>query len=112
VDFDVTDQQLIRSFAFVRYWGKKWEYNKTVHQLFIHFKKAYGSVSREVLYNKLIEFGITKKLVSLIKMCLIKTYNEVFLGEYLPIRFFYIKRSKTRRCFIASAFQLCFRICH
>jgi hypothetical protein len=31
---------------------KKWEYNETVHQLFIDFKKAYDSVRREVLYNE------------------------------------------------------------
>jgi hypothetical protein len=36
---------------------KKWEYNETVHQLFIDFKKAYDSVRREVLYNILIEFS-------------------------------------------------------
>jgi len=52
---------------------KKWEYNEAVHQLFIHFKKAYYSVRREVLYNILNEFGIPKKLVRLIKMCLTKT---------------------------------------
>jgi hypothetical protein len=28
---------------------KKWEYNETVHKLFIDFKKAYDSVRREVL---------------------------------------------------------------
>jgi hypothetical protein len=28
---------------------KKWEYNGTVHQLFIDFKKAYDSVRREAL---------------------------------------------------------------
>jgi hypothetical protein len=27
---------------------KKWEYNETVHQLFVDFKKAYDSVRREV----------------------------------------------------------------
>jgi hypothetical protein len=48
---------------------KKWEYNGTVHQLFIDFKKAYDSVKREVLYNILVEFGMPKKLVRLIKMC-------------------------------------------
>jgi hemolysin activation/secretion protein len=32
----------------------KWNYNKTVHQLFVDFKKAYNSVRREVLYNILI----------------------------------------------------------
>jgi hypothetical protein len=49
---------------------KRWEYNGTVHQLFIDFKKAYDSVRREVLYNTLIKFGIPSKLVGLIKMCL------------------------------------------
>jgi sorting nexin-29 len=49
---------------------KKWEYNGTVHQLLIDFKKAYDSATREVLYNILIEFGIPRKLVGLIKMCL------------------------------------------
>ena len=51
---------------------KKWEYNEVVHQLFIYFKKAYDSVRREVLYNILMEFGIPKKLIRLIKMCLNK----------------------------------------
>jgi hypothetical protein len=49
---------------------KKWEYNETVHQLFIDFKKAYDSVSREVLYNILIVFEVPMKLIRLIKMCL------------------------------------------
>ncbi|KAJ4428078.1 hypothetical protein ANN_24092 [Periplaneta americana] len=56
---------------------KKWEYKGTVHQLFIDFKKAYDSVKREVLYDILIEFGIPKKLVRLIKMCLSETHSRV-----------------------------------
>jgi hypothetical protein len=48
-----------------------------VHQLFIDFKKAYDSVKREVLYNTLLEFGIPKKLVRLIKMCLDETDRKV-----------------------------------
>ncbi|KAJ4447085.1 hypothetical protein ANN_09074 [Periplaneta americana] len=55
---------------------KKWEYKGTVHQLFIDFKKAYDSVKRK-LYDILIEFGIPKKLVRLIKMCLSETYSRV-----------------------------------
>jgi hypothetical protein len=70
VGFDITDQLLIRFSAFDRYWRKKWEYNETVHQLFIDFKKAYDSVRREVLYSILIEFGVPMKLFQLIKMCL------------------------------------------
>jgi hypothetical protein len=62
---------------------KKWEHNEAVHQLFIDFKKAYDSVRREALYNILIEFGIPKKLVRLIKMCLTehrvgKNLSEMF----------------------------------
>jgi hypothetical protein len=53
--------------------GGKWEYNETVHQLNIDFKKAYDSVRREVLYNILIEFGVPMKLVRLIKMRLNET---------------------------------------
>ncbi|KAJ4446972.1 hypothetical protein ANN_13674 [Periplaneta americana] len=61
---------------------KKWEYKGTVHQLLIDFKKAYDSVKREVLYDILIEFGIPKKLVRLIKMCLSETYRGVRIGEW------------------------------
>jgi hypothetical protein len=56
---------------------KKWEYNGTVHQLFIYFKEAYDSVRREALYSILIEFGIPRKLVGLIKMCLNETVESV-----------------------------------
>jgi len=42
------------------------------------------------LYNILIEYGIPKKLVRLIKMCLTETYNRVRVGknlsEMFPIR--------------------------
>jgi hypothetical protein len=55
---------------------KKLEYNGTVHQLFIDFKKA--------LYNILIEFGIPRKLVGLIKMCLNETYS---IGKNLSDKF-------------------------
>jgi len=67
VDFDATGQILIINSAFVKYLRKKWEYNKAMYQLFIDFKKAYDSVTREVLCNILIDFGIPMKLVRLIK---------------------------------------------
>jgi hypothetical protein len=71
VDFDPnrsTDQFYIRQIL-----EKKWEYNGTVHQLFIDFKKAYDSARKEVLYNIVIEFGIPRKLVGLMKTCLNET---------------------------------------
>jgi hypothetical protein len=65
-DFDVIDQLLIRYSAFVTYW-RKWNYNGTVPQLFINFKKACDLVTREV-FHILIEFGTRVKLVRVIKM--------------------------------------------
>ena len=56
--------------AFANYLKKKWEYNEEVHHLFIDFKKAYDSVRKEVLYKILIESGIPRKLVRLVKMSL------------------------------------------
>jgi hypothetical protein len=66
---------------------KKWEYNGTVHQLFLDYKKAYDSVRREVLYNILIEIGIPRKLVGLIKMCLNETYSTVRIGKFQSDKF-------------------------
>jgi hypothetical protein len=65
---------------------KKWEYNGTVHQLFIDFKNAYDSIKREVLYNILLEFDIPKKLVRLIKMCL-NEISKVRIGKLLSDKF-------------------------
>jgi hypothetical protein len=66
---------------------KKWEYNGIVHQLFIDFKKACDSVRREALYNILTEFGIPRKLVGLINMCLNETYSRVRIGKNLSNKF-------------------------
>jgi hypothetical protein len=66
---------------------KKWEYNETIHQLFIDFKKVFDSVRREVLYNILIEFGVPMKLVRLIKMCLNETYIKVCVHKHLSESF-------------------------
>ena len=66
---------------------KKWEYSEPVHQLFIDFKKAYTSVRRGVLYKILIEFGIPRKLVRLIKMSLTETYSRVRVGKNVSDRF-------------------------
>jgi hypothetical protein len=60
-----------------------------VYQLFVDFKKTYVSVKREVLYNILLEFGIPKKLVRLIKMCLNETYSKVRIGKVCVINFLF-----------------------
>jgi hypothetical protein len=66
---------------------KIWKYDGMVHQIFTDFKKAYDSVKREVLYNILLEFGIPKKLVMLIKMHLNETYSKVHVGKLLSDKF-------------------------
>jgi hypothetical protein len=58
-----------------------------VHQLFIDFRTACDSAKREVLYNILLEFGISKKLVRLIKMCLNEIYGKVLVGKLLSDKF-------------------------
>jgi hypothetical protein len=88
---------------------EKWEYNGFVHQLFIDFSKAYDSVRREVLYKILIEFGILRRLVRLIKMCLNETYSEICIGKHLS-GVFPIKNGL--QCSVTIVFQLCFRICY
>jgi len=61
-----------------------------VHQLFIDFEKAYDLVRREILYNILIEFGVSRKLVRVIKLCLTETYSRVWVGknlsDWFPVR--------------------------
>jgi hypothetical protein len=44
-------------------------------------------VRREVLYNNLIEIGVSMKLVRLIKMCLNETYSKVHIGKHLSYSF-------------------------
>jgi hypothetical protein len=66
---------------------KIWEYNGTVHQLFIDFKKAYDLGGREVLYSILFEFEVPRKLLGLIQICLNKTYSTVRVGKYQSDKF-------------------------
>jgi hypothetical protein len=70
VGFDVTDQLLIRWFAFNRHWRKNGSTMRQYISYSVELKKVYDSVWREVLYNILIEFGIPMKLlvVRMIKM--------------------------------------------
>jgi hypothetical protein len=72
---------------------------------------AYDSIKREILYNILIEVGIPVSLGSLIKISLNETYSKVCVGRSLSDAVPFQNGLKKRECFIATAFQLCFRIC-
>jgi len=80
VDFNVADQLLIHTPQALE---EKWEYNGTVHQLFIDYEKAYDLVRREVVYNILTEFCIPMNLVMLIKIHLNEAYINVRVGKDL-----------------------------
>jgi hypothetical protein len=54
---------------------------------FINLKKVCDSVTREVLYNILHEFYISKKPVRLIKRCLNETYSKGHVGRLLCVIF-------------------------
>jgi hypothetical protein len=77
-----------------------------VHQLFIDLKKAYDSVKREALHNILLEFGIPKKLVRLIGMCLNETYSKVNVGNYLSDTFPIQNGLKQRDALSPSLFNI------
>jgi hypothetical protein len=49
----------------------------------MEFKKAYDSVTKAVLLNNVIEFGIYMKLVRLIQKCPYETYSRVRVGKHL-----------------------------
>jgi sorting nexin-29 len=55
-----------------------WEYNESVHQFFIDFKKAYDLVRREVF---------PKNLVRLIELCLTDKYSRNPIGKNLTDKF-------------------------
>ena len=59
---------------------KKWEFNETVYQLFVDFKKAYDSVKRTRLYKILVLLGIPKKLVKLVQVSLTENFGRVRVG--------------------------------
>ena len=60
VDFDVTGQLLIIYSAFIRYLRKNGNTMRQVHQQSVNSRNPMNS-QEEVLYNILIEFGISTK---------------------------------------------------
>jgi hypothetical protein len=72
-------------FAFVRYGGDSTMRLSISHA--IVFKKAYPLFGKEILYNILIEFGVSMKLVWLIKMCLNEMCSKAYIGKHLSDNF-------------------------
>lgn len=88
---------------------KKWEYHAAEHQLFIDYKKACDSVGRDVLYNILTQSCIPTTPVSLLQ-CVQNKPSQKCERQIFVRYISYSERYGTRRCFIATAIQPCFRI--
>lgn len=58
-----------------------WEYDIPIHQLLVDFREAYGSISREVLYNILEE--VPQKLIKVIQIIMENTLNQVKIKNQL-----------------------------
>jgi hypothetical protein len=76
---------MIRFYISGRYRKKNGIMLQCISYLYISIKPTI--VSREGLYNILLEFGIHRKLVGLIKMCLNETYITVRTGKNLSAEF-------------------------
>jgi len=72
-------------FALRQILEKCYEYNVNVHQLYIDFRKAYDTVRRGKVIEALKSFGITPKLVRLVRMTLVDTTSMVKVdGQLSP----------------------------
>jgi len=86
VDFDTKVQLLILCSAFVKKLIQMGT-QEAAFQLFIEFKKAYGSITTGALYDIPTELGIPMKLVGLMKMCLNETCSRVRVEKHLSDMF-------------------------
>jgi hypothetical protein len=74
-----------RIFCILQIHEKKWEYTEVVSNASAinRLQKPYDSVRRKILYNIPSKFGISRKLVRLLKMCLSNTDSRVRVGKNL-----------------------------
>src|SRR6202012_3149167 len=66
---------------------KAWEYNITIHQLFVDFIQAYDSIDRPALFAIMEEFGFPRKLINLTKATLTDTKCKVLIQNILAASF-------------------------
>jgi hypothetical protein len=84
--FDLTDQLLIRSFAFVRYWRRN---GSTMRQYI-----SYSYTSRKPMI--LLEFGVPVKLLRLINLCFNETLTDARIDVDLEVNAEKLKYIVTR----------------
>lgn len=57
------------------------EYDIDVHEIFVNFKLFYGGKNHSPLYKRLLQFGITVKLVQSIKLTMVDTIDQNALTD-------------------------------
>ena len=62
---------------------KAWEHNVEIHQIFVHFQKAYDSIPRDKLYAIMANFGILNKLIRLTKATMENSTYYVQIGTIM-----------------------------
>ena len=66
---------------------KCYEHNMDVHMLFIDFKQAFDSINRKKIWTALRSFGISEKLIRLVKETLTETKGRVRIHNQLTDAF-------------------------
>jgi hypothetical protein len=71
--------------------GKKYFLTRkfTLLDIIIILKLRPRTLSREILYSILREFGISRKIERLIKMCLNEIYSRARIGKISPTSFLF-----------------------
>src|SRR5215469_2657942 len=86
--------------------GKCYEYNITLHQLFIYFKQAYDSINRKKFVLILEEFKIPRKLINLIGMTLRNTTGRVKAQNMMTEEFAINKGLRQRNALSTQLFNV------
>ncbi|XP_060518457.1 uncharacterized protein LOC132697179 [Cylas formicarius] len=60
---------------------KSWEFKREVHQLFVDFRQAYDSITRESVWQALEGIGVPKKIIRLTKICIENSKAKVRVGK-------------------------------
>jgi hypothetical protein len=85
---------------------KCYELNLDLYMLFTDFKQVYDSINGAYFHEIIKEFGITKKLVNLMKM-IWNSNRKVKIQRQLTEVIWCKKRLETRRCTVYSTVQNC-----
>ena len=60
-----------------RIYEKCHEYNIDLHNIFIDFSQAFGTVNSDVIYNSLTKYNVPDKLIRLVKLTMQRTKMKV-----------------------------------